>query len=233
MIDNKGFTFYPEDWLDDAKLKHCSLAAKGMWIDLLCHMHRGDIYGYMIFSTKVMTRYDIQKVLKVSNQQVFDEAFDELFEKGIILQDTNNGAYYSKRMLQEHKKDKRKASEIHKSPTYPVVKEIIEHLNKVSGRSFPIDNLETFELIERWIKEGRSVRDFKIVNEVKSEEWSQIPKMAGYIRPRTLYGDKFLDYLNQNPNHKLKEGRARKWTVEGYYGTSSQLEDSNGRKEKL
>jgi uncharacterized phage protein (TIGR02220 family) len=233
MINRQGFTFYPEDWLDDAKLKHCSLTAKGMWIDLLCHMHRGDPYGYMVFGNKVMSRFDIQKMLRVTNEEVFGNAFQELFDKGILLQDKSTGAYYSKRMLQEHKKNKRKNSDLKKSPTFPLVKEILEHLNLVSSRKFPIDNLETFELIEEWLKQGRTVKDFKIVNEVKSQEWMDNERMKGFIRPRTLYGDKFLDYLNQNPNHKLQNGQSsRKWTIGNYYGTATQKKDTNGQDDK-
>jgi len=116
MIDRQGFTFYPEDWLDDAKLKHCSLTAKGMWIDLLCHMHRGDPYGYMVFRNKVMSRFDIQKMLRVTNENVFNNAFGELFDKGVLLQDSSTGAYFSKRMLQEHKNSKIKSADFLKSP---------------------------------------------------------------------------------------------------------------------
>lgn len=221
MINKKGFTFYPEDWLDDVKLKHCSLMAKGMWIDLLCHMHRGDPYGYMVFGNKVMSRFDIQNILRVSNQEVFNTAFKELFDKGILLQDRSTGAYYSKRMLQEHKRTKRKASDLKTSELFPVVKSIIEHLNSVSGRDYPTNDLETFELIERWIKEGKTVKDFKVVNEVKSQEWIDNDKMRAFIRPRTLYGDKFIDYLNQNPNHKLQNGNlSRKWKIDNYYNTT-------------
>ncbi|MDG1949878.1 MAG: conserved phage C-terminal domain-containing protein [bacterium] len=230
MINRQGFTFYPEDWLDDAKLKHCSLAAKGMWIDLLCHMHRGDPYGYMVFRNKVMSRFDIQNMLMVTNEEVFTNAFQELFDKGILLQDKATGAYYSKRMLQEHKKNKRRASDLQKSEIFPVVKDIVEHLNLVSGRSFPTNNLETFELIENWLKQGRTVRDFKIVNEVKSQEWMDNDRMQAFIRPRTLYGDKFMDYLNQNPNHKLQNGQvSRKWTIGNYYNTTNEKDSENGQ----
>jgi len=232
MINRQGFTFYPEDWLDDAKLKHCSLTAKGMWIDLLCHMHRGDPYGYMVFRNKVMSRFDIQKMLRVTNENVFNDAFGELFDKGILLQDPSTGAYFSKRMLQEHKKNKRKSADLLKSPTYPVVKEIVEHLNLVAKRSFPTDNLETFEFIERWLKDGRTVKDFKMVNEVKTLEWQDNEKMTNFIRPRTLYGDKFVEYLNQNPSHKLQNGQSsRKWTIGNYYGTATQQKDTNGQEE--
>ena len=33
-----SFQFYPNDWRGDVGLKLCSLAAKGLWIDMLCIM---------------------------------------------------------------------------------------------------------------------------------------------------------------------------------------------------
>lgn len=39
--------FYPGDWLRDAALRSCSVAARGLWIDLLCFMHDGTPYGHL------------------------------------------------------------------------------------------------------------------------------------------------------------------------------------------
>lgn len=32
--------FFPADWLADERLRLCSLAARGLWVDMLCLMHR-------------------------------------------------------------------------------------------------------------------------------------------------------------------------------------------------
>lgn len=40
------FPFYPADWLSDG-VAGCSLAARGLWIHLLCIMHLGPNYGYL------------------------------------------------------------------------------------------------------------------------------------------------------------------------------------------
>lgn len=229
MIDKQGFTFYPQSWLDDAKLTHCSLAAKGMWIDLLCHMHNGDPYGHLVFNSKVLSKEDVQKLLRITNQEVFDIAWQELLNKKIILQEHGSGAYYSKRMTYEHKQQRRSMSDIKKSPLFPVAEEIIGHLNDVAKRDYPV-NVENFELIERWLKEGRTVKEFKVVNEVKTAEWEGSAKTGIWIRPSTLYGDKFLNYLNQNPNHKLTAGGSgRKWKFKDYYATQHNDNNTDGR----
>jgi len=47
MPDNKlpWMKWWPADWLSDEKLRLCSLAARGLWMDLLCVMHRCDHRG--------------------------------------------------------------------------------------------------------------------------------------------------------------------------------------------
>lgn len=42
-----AFQFYPADWLANAKLRRCSEAARGAWIDVLCLLHGADEYGIL------------------------------------------------------------------------------------------------------------------------------------------------------------------------------------------
>lgn len=40
-----SFQFYPADWRNNAKLRRCSSAARGAWMDVLCVLHDSDEYG--------------------------------------------------------------------------------------------------------------------------------------------------------------------------------------------
>jgi hypothetical protein len=40
-----SFQFYPADWRNNAKLRRCSPAARGAWVDVLCLLHDMDEYG--------------------------------------------------------------------------------------------------------------------------------------------------------------------------------------------
>lgn len=40
-----SFQFYPADWRNNAKLRRCSEAARGAWVDVLCVLHDSDEYG--------------------------------------------------------------------------------------------------------------------------------------------------------------------------------------------
>jgi hypothetical protein len=44
-LKRPSFQFYPADWRNNAKLRRCSEAARGAWIDVLCLLHDLDEYG--------------------------------------------------------------------------------------------------------------------------------------------------------------------------------------------
>lgn len=74
--------------------------------------------------------------------------------------------------------------------------EIVQDLNQVIQGNFRNSGSATRRLIiARW-KEGFRLDDFKYVHRVKAEEWLRTD-MAKYLRPETLYGNKFEGYLQQ------------------------------------
>jgi len=44
-VKRPSFQFYPADWRNNAKLRRCSEAARGAWVDVLCVLHDSDEYG--------------------------------------------------------------------------------------------------------------------------------------------------------------------------------------------
>lgn len=51
--------------------------------------------------------------------------------------------------------------------------------------------------LRRIFDAGRTIDDVRTVVEKKSTEWGDDPRMARFVRPSTLFGDKFDEYLNQ------------------------------------
>ena len=47
------------------------------------------------------------------------------------------------------------------------------------------------------LNEGYKLEDFILVNQKKCKQWIDDPEMAQYLRPETLYSNKFEGYLNQ------------------------------------
>jgi hypothetical protein len=49
-MKNPWLKFYPSDWRSDEELRNCSIAARGLWIELLCIMHKSG--GYLLINEK-------------------------------------------------------------------------------------------------------------------------------------------------------------------------------------
>lgn len=47
-----AFQFYTKDWQTNPKLRRCSPAARGVWMDVLCLMHQADEYGVLRWPLK-------------------------------------------------------------------------------------------------------------------------------------------------------------------------------------
>jgi uncharacterized phage protein (TIGR02220 family) len=74
--------------------------------------------------------------------------------------------------------------------------EIINYLNLSTGQKYRVDSKVTIALIELRMKDGYSVDDFKQVIFNKSKAWLN-SNMQIYLKPQTLFGNKFEGYLNE------------------------------------
>jgi len=77
------------------------------------------------------------------------------------------------------------------------IEEIFAYLNMRTGRSYRSDTTVNVKLVKRWFKEGYGVEDFKRVidNKILDPWFRENPK---YLRPTTLFGNKFADYHEEN-----------------------------------
>jgi hypothetical protein len=96
-----AFQFYPGDWRKDVELRSCSLAARGLWIDLMCVMHECEPYGHLVLHGKPMTPAKIAGQIGVPAATVA-KLLAELLENGVIRQ-TAEGALFSKRMVEDER----------------------------------------------------------------------------------------------------------------------------------
>lgn len=70
---------------------------------------------------------------------------------------------------------------------------LLNYLNEKVGSSHK-PSKEITERIRELLKEGYTEKDFKDVIDKKVEEWQTVPIMRPYLRPSTLFGDKFQQY---------------------------------------
>ena len=113
-------------------------------------------------------------------------------------------AYNKNKNKKEHKnknkkehKNKQKKEKEHKNGEIPF-SEILDDLNEKAGTNYrPTTQITIDKIRARW-NEGFRLIDFKIVNSKKVAGWLG-SSMAKFIRPETLYGNKFEGYLNEIP----------------------------------
>lgn len=73
---------------------------------------------------------------------------------------------------------------------------IIDYLNVQSFQDYETNDPEAIKVIKSKIAEGFNYDDFKRVIDIKCKEWLGT-KFDVYLRPSTLFGNKFERYLNQ------------------------------------
>lgn len=76
-------------------------------------------------------------------------------------------------------------------------KTVIDYLNEKTDSHYKATTPKTKQLVQARLKEGFTVDDFKIVIDKKTATWLKDNKMNKYLRPLTLFGTKFEDYLNE------------------------------------
>lgn len=84
---------------------------------------------------------------------------------------------------------------------------IVDYLNAKTGQKFRASTKATQQHINARLAEGFTVEDFqRVINNMcadwQGSEWEQ------YLRPSTLFGSKFENYLNRKPQNKGKNGIA-------------------------
>lgn len=88
------------------------------------------------------------------------------------------------------------------------VEEVIDHLNSRVGTHYKITTSNTRRLIKARLKEGFTVDDIKLVIDKKCADWLNNRDMVQYLRPETLFGNKFESYLNAQPTQQAHPNTA-------------------------
>lgn len=92
-----SFQFYPADWRADVELRSCSVAARGLWIDLMCLAHECEPYGHLIVNGRAMTAAQIAGQIGLTQAEC-KRLLQELIDNG-VARVNEAGAVYSKRMV--------------------------------------------------------------------------------------------------------------------------------------
>ncbi|MDR0250681.1 MAG: hypothetical protein LBI35_05155 [Burkholderiales bacterium] len=94
-----AFQFYPADWRKDSALQICSIAARGLWIEVMCIMHESDQYGHLSINGKPMSSKQLARLVGES-ENVVDGLLAELEDAGVFSR-TEEGCIFSRRMVND------------------------------------------------------------------------------------------------------------------------------------
>ncbi|MBP9881543.1 MAG: hypothetical protein KBF44_15630 [Chitinophagales bacterium] len=101
------FPLYVQDYLTDEKLNNCSASTQGIYIKILCVLHKQDEYGCILF--KQNSKQSLSNVkyyaYRLSKQLTFElseieSALTELIDEGVLIID--GGKLYQKRMVKDN-----------------------------------------------------------------------------------------------------------------------------------
>lgn len=118
-------------------------------------------------------------------------------------------------------------------PDNDVPLSLLSYLNQKTGSSYSATD-QIRATIEQRVSEGYTLEQMKSVIDKKCAEWSCDGKMRSYLRPSTLFGDRFEEYLNAPEPAEVEEERK---SVEHVASLKKQLRekerDHDGIKKRL
>jgi hypothetical protein len=101
--------FYPADWRKDPELRVCSIAARGLWIDMIALMHEGEPYGHLVVNGIAISEPQLARLVGESTA-VVKRLLAELESRNVFSRNAE-GVIFSRRMVaDEHIRDVRAAS---------------------------------------------------------------------------------------------------------------------------
>lgn len=94
--------FFWNDWRGDPALRVCSLAAQGLWMQMLCVAAESDPEGYVTIGSRPVGATDLARLTGASEAEVTC-LMEELDRNGVFSRD-RHGRIYCRRMVRDAKK---------------------------------------------------------------------------------------------------------------------------------
>jgi len=141
---------------------------------------------------------ETEYVEELNMLKMINDKYELIIEKGIAKQ------MLSQNSIEENSIEENSIYSPAKQDKIPY-KEIVDYLNNKINSNYKDTSKETRKHIKARYNEGFTIEDFKKVIDIKVNEWSNDKKMSVYLRPETLFGNKFESYLNQKSKEIIPE----------------------------
>ena len=114
-----------------------------------------------------------------------------------------------------------------------IYKDIIDYLNEKTDSNYKSTTKKNKSLIDARVNEGFTIEDFKKVIDIKTKEWINDANMSKFLRPETLFSNKFESYLNQkevqngiSKQHDGKDTKFNGFKAKEFKGSGEEFNDS-------
>lgn len=98
--------FYLSDWCGDRALQSCSLAARGLWIEMLAIMYAAEPKGSLLINGHKVETGKLASVSGADKREV-EKLFRELADAGVFSRDSD-GTVFSRRMRRDESRANKK-----------------------------------------------------------------------------------------------------------------------------
>lgn len=170
-------------------------------------LKRFEKYGFLTNESTNKNR-----LITIVNWGIYQGEDDEP-NKQTNKQLTSNQQATNKQLTTNKNKENKENENNDLKETIPFV-DIIDYLNSKAEKSYKSTSKKTRSLIKARWDEKFTLKDFEIVIDKKVAEWNGTD-MDKYLRPETLFGNKFESYLNQKTtNSKMNVGTNRNNVVD-------------------
>lgn len=208
---------YDKDLTANAKLLYGEITAlcneKGYcWAS---NEYFADLYST---STRTVSRWIKQLISKryITSKLIYKNGSKEIEQRnlylGYICVDKNDNTYRQKCHEGIDKNvltpiDKNVADNntvINNTINNNIYSRVVDYLNKKANKNFKHTNKKTQSLIKARLNENFTEEDFIRVIDIKTSHWLNDEKMEQYLRPETLFSNKFESYLNAKEGVKIE-----------------------------
>jgi uncharacterized phage protein (TIGR02220 family) len=149
-----------------------------------CSVTRQSFYDIVNRGLQVFNNHNIE--LTITRHHNKDRYININFNQ---LVSTNNQSSI------KEKKDKSIVKDVNEQQSASI-NVIVTYLNEITNKHYRIDNATTIRLITARLNNGYNIEQFKYVIDIKTSQWLNTDHEK-YLRPETLFGNKFESYLNE------------------------------------
>lgn len=218
---NQGYGWY---WIlvemlseqEEYKLKHTKWVTNAIAMEMLCDTNEAELFvhscieDYELFESDGEHFWSESLLRRMNLKEAKRQKRVEAGKKGAQSRWSNDDSVTtpkqpdSNAIAKDGKGKERKVNESkEKESNKDIVadalpyKEVIDYLNVSASTQFRSNGKKTQSVIKARFNEGFTLDDFKTVIDKKTADWLNDEKWSKFLRPETLFGNKFEGYLNE------------------------------------